>query len=190
MYVTQAVACTVPNSADPISPAALADSAARVAAQDAQQAALLQNWITMLDRTPESFAALGIAPSQFVQPQSAKDILNLDSRNDLTATMARFRAGKRCNPTGDGPQVIPLSGFGDPLPLNEPLDLMAKGPLGRPQGKATGMGCHCGGTCGGCGTKGMGDFTGPGSGVLWGSIAAAGFLLYAAFGNTKRTRRK
>jgi hypothetical protein len=48
-------------------------------------------------------------------------------------------------------------------------------------------GCHCGGTCGGCGDEnGMGDFTGEGSGVLWGSLAAAGFLIWAAFGNKKR----
>lgn len=139
MYVTQAVACTVQNSATPISPAELAASAARVAAQDAQAAQLLQKWINMIDRTPESFRDLGIVPSQFSQPQSAVELLNLDRHNDTPTMMASFRSGAVCNPSGDSPLVVPLNGNGDALPVNEPVDLLAKGPLGRPEGTGTGM---------------------------------------------------
>lgn len=216
MYVTQELACTVQNSNTPITPAQIAAGAARVAAQDTVQGQLLQKWITMLDRTPESFAALGIAPSQFVQPQSAVEMLNLDRHSNLATTMSAFRSGAVCNPpAGDGPLVVPLNGYGDALPLNEPVDLLAKGPLGRPQN--TGMsgyrdlqpavvaqrvaarrrrmprqghthglsGCHCGGSCGPCKT-GLGDVA-DGSAVMWGSLAAAGFLMYMAF--AKKGRR-
>lgn len=134
MYVTQALACTVQNSTTPISPAQLAASAAHVAAQDQQAAELLQKWITMIDRTPESFKDLGIVPSQFSQPQSAAELLNLDRHNDTATIMASFRSGAVCNPPADGPQIVPLNGYGDALPINEPYDLLAKGPLGRPEG--------------------------------------------------------
>lgn len=215
MYVTQELACTVQNSNTPITAAQLTASAASVAAQDQQAGELLQKWITMIDRTPESFAALGIAPSQFIQPQSAIELLNLDRNSNLATRMAGFRSGAVCNPSGDGPLVVPLNGFGDALPLNEPVDLLAKGPLGRPQ--ANGMagygdlqpaviaqrraqrrlraarqphahglsGCHCGGSCGPCKT-GLGDAA-DGSAALWGSLAAAGFLMYMAF--SKKGRR-
>lgn len=221
MYVTQDVSCTVQNSTTPITPAQLAAAAASVAAQDAQAGQLLQKWVTMIDRTPQSFADLNIVPSQFVQPQSAVELLNLDRNNNLATRMAAFRSGKVCNPSSPGPKIVPLNGFGGSLPLNETVDLMAKGPLGRPQAngmsgvgdlqpaviaqrdiqnrmrrrltprRVSGMGCNCGGSCGPC--KGLGDIIGTapdmGSAVLWGSLAAGGFLIWAAFGNKSKGRR-
>lgn len=212
MYVTQARACTVPNSNTPITPAQLAAGAARVAAADQQFGSLLQKWMNMLDRTPESFKDLNIAPSEFVQPQNAVALLNLDRANDGQANMDAYRAGAVCNPVGDGPLVVPLNGGADQsLPLSEPVDLLAKGPLGRPQGNGmagyqdlqphvaaqriaarrrrmkarAGLGCACHGKCGGTGC-GMGAV--DGSPVLWGSLAAAGFLMFLAFGNKPKRR--
>ncbi len=216
MFVTQSLACTVQNSTTPITAAQLAASAARADAQDSQFNSLLQKWITMLDRKPESFKALGIAPSEFVQPQSAADILNLDANRNPASTVGDFRAGRVCNPDRGGPKVIALNGAVASLPVNEPVNLLAAGPLGAPS-RASGMGdyrdlqphviaqrvaarrrrarrgmagCACGGTCGGCGDHdhGMGDFTGEGSGVLWGSLAAAGFLIWATLGNKQKRR--
>jgi hypothetical protein len=203
-------------------------------------ATLLQKWVTMIDRTPESFAALGIAPSEFLQPQSAADILNLPGGpsspggsgsssgsgagsgnggnggagwsgrgggSDYNAVTA-YRAGSVCNPSSAGPKVIPLNGTLGYLPATEPVNLLAAGPLGRPKGtglegyremqphvqaqrvaarrlrtrRPAGLsGCHCGGTCGGCGSGApAGD---PGvagsSGVPWAALAIAAALLYA-----------
>lgn len=200
MYVTQTNACTVPNSATPVSQAVLDRAATRRAAQDAQAAKFLQSWISLLDRTPESFAGLRMPPAQFTQAITdvADEVLALDRSDNNRENTALYRSGAVCNPSGDGPEVIPLNGFASSMPDTQPLDLMAKGPIGPVYKSAGGNGmgcagdnCGCGGKCGGA-RPGMGGvFTGPGSAVLWGSIAAAGFLMQLiSFNKPARRRRR
>ena len=139
-YVPQMLACTVPNSATPVAAAAIAAAQANAAAQDAQVNQALSDWMALIDRSPADFTALNMPPAEFVQPQSAAQLLNLPGANSATpggpgdprataASIAAFRASKFCrvNPAA-APTISPIMGGFVTPPVMVPLTTPPLGP--------------------------------------------------------------